>query len=275
MKITAFEQGGEKYIGAIDPEGSIQVLSEIGQFWREPEKTLNSTAQKDRRTAKLGNVKEIPALPDYAKVICVGLNYRLHAKEANLPVPSTPVIFSRWASTLAADGQPAPLIEEKFDWEGELGVVIGRPLFRVSAERATSGIFGYVAFNDLSARSFQMQTSQWTMGKNSPASGPMSSITTRDEVGDLTRGLRLTTKVNDKIMQDSLTSDMIFTVPQVIAHVSQVIQLEPGDLIITGTPSGIGHATGHYLRVGDRVEVEIERVGRVRTPIVAPPDPVI
>ncbi len=113
------------------------------------------------------------------------------------------------------------------------------------------------------------------MGKNSDASGPMSPVVTADEVGDPIAGLRLTTRVNGALRQDSTTADMIFTVPEIIAHVSEVMTLEPGDLIITGTPSGVGAATGKFLDVGDEVVIEIERIGRVRTPIVAPPAPIV
>lgn len=267
MKIAAFAQGDRTFIGAVGDDGAVYALDEIGSFWRDPDKKLSGA--RGEAVGKLGEIDERPVVPLQAKVICVGLNYRLHAQEANAPIPQIPVIFSRWASTLSVNGQPAPQIEEKFDWEGELGVVIGRPTFRVSKEQAADAVFGYAAFNDLSARTFQMQTGQWSMGKNSPASGPMSPIVTADEVGDPAKGLRLTTRVNGEVMQDSTTADMIFTVPEVIAHVSQVIALDPGDLIITGTPSGVGLASGRYLRPGDEVVVEIERVGEVRTPIVA------
>lgn len=271
MRITAFAQGDRTVVGIVDAEGSVRALDDIGAFWRDPAGKLS--AGGGETAGRLGELDERPVVPSSAKVICVGLNYRLHAAEANMPLPEVPVIFSRWTSTLGVDGQPAPQVEEKFDWEGELGVVIGRRMFRVSKEQAAQGVLGYVAFNDLSARSFQMQTSQWTMGKNSPVSGPMSPLVTADEVGDPAKGLRLTTRVNGEIVQDGTTADMIFTVPEVIAHVSQVIELEPGDLIVTGTPSGVGLASGRFLKPGDEVEVEIERVGRVRTPIVAAPDP--
>jgi 2,4-diketo-3-deoxy-L-fuconate hydrolase len=269
MKITAFRQGDRTVVGVVDAEGGVRTLDEIETFWRDPQGKLS--AGGGEAVGSRGDIDERPAVPPSAKVICVGLNYRLHAIEAKLPIPEVPVIFSRWASTLTTDGRPTPQVEEKFDWEGELGAVIGRRMFRVSAEQAMRGIFGYVAFNDLSARSFQVQTPQWTMGKNSPASGPMSPIVTCDEVGDPAKGLRLTTQVNGELMQDSTTADMIFNVPAVIAFVSQVIELAPGDLIITGTPSGVGFATGRFLKPGDEVVVEIERIGRVRTPIVAAP----
>jgi 2,4-diketo-3-deoxy-L-fuconate hydrolase len=184
------------------------------------------------------------------------------------------VVFGRWANTLCVDGTPAPAIDPKFDWECELGVVIGRRMFRVDKEQGLKGVFGYCAFNDLSARTFQLQTPQWTLGKNSAASGPMSEIVTSDVTGDPGLGLRICTRVNGETMQDSTTADMIFSVGELVAHLSQALILEPGDLIVTGTPSGVGMARGKFLKAGDVVEVEIEKIGVVRTPIIALPEPI-
>lgn len=208
-------------------------------------------------------------------VICVGLNYRKHAQESGGPIPTVPIIFARWWASLASDGDLVPAMEERFDWEGELGVVIGKPMFRVDAKAGLAGVFGYCAFNDLSARTFQFETPQWTLGKNSELSGPMGSIVTADEVGDPGDGLRLTTRRNGEIVQDDTTADMIFSVGAIIAHVSRVMRLNPGDLIATGTPSGVGAARKPpvFLAPGDLVEVEIEKVGKVANPIVAPPPP--
>lgn len=267
MKLTAFTAGDEVIVGELLDEDMVRPLREIGAFWRDPDSAMNGTA--DAAPLQLSQLIQQPAIPRTARVICVGLNYRLHAMEANMPMPEIPVIFARWAATLVPDLHPAPAVEEKFDWEGELGVVIGKRMFRVDAREGLEGIFGYAAFNDLSARTFQMQTPQWIMGKNSDASGPISAIATKDMVGDPADGLRLTTRVNDRIVQDSTTSDMIFSVGEIIAHLSQVMTLEPGDLIATGTPSGVGMALGQFLKPGDTVEVAIERIGRVRTPIVA------
>ena len=266
MKLVGYDADGVTMIGGVDAAGDVRALGEIQQFWRAQNTTSDGPVA--------GNIKSLrqrPAVPPTARVICVGLNYRLHAQEANQPIPQVPVIFARWAQTLTVDGAPAPAIEEKFDWEGELGVVIGRRMFRVDEEQAAKGVFGYAAFNDLSARSFQMQTPQWILGKNSDASGPMSAVVTADEVGDPAKGLRITTRVNGETMQDSTTADMIFSVPKLIAHLSQVMTLTPGDFIVTGTPSGVGMALGKFLKPGDTVEVEIENIGVVRTPIVAPP----
>lgn len=266
MRIAGYTQDGRVLAGLVGADGSVRPLGDIDAFWRDPAVAL---AAPGPAVGMLADLAECPAVPSGAQVLCVGLNYRLHAIESHMPIPTIPVIFSRWARTLTAGGAPAPAIEEKFDWECELGVVIGRPLFRADEAEAEAGIFGYCAFNDLSARSFQLQTPQWTMGKNSPASGPMSAIVSADEVGDPAQGLRITTRVNGRTMQDSTTADMIFTVPQLIAHISQAIALAPGDLIVTGTPSGVGLASGEFLKPGDIVEVEVEKIGVVRTPIIA------
>jgi 2-keto-4-pentenoate hydratase/2-oxohepta-3-ene-1,7-dioic acid hydratase in catechol pathway len=268
MKIIGYEADGRTLIGAVQPDGSVAPLGDIDGFWASPERAEQA---QPHPTLPFAGLRLRPAVPQSARVICVGLNYRLHALESKVPIPTIPVIFGRWGSTLVADGDPAPAMEEKFDWEGELGVVIGRPMFRVDADQGLAGVFGYAAFNDLSCRSFQLQTSQWTLGKNSDASGPISAIVTADEVGDPRHGLRLTTRVNGETVQDSSTDDMIFSVGEIIAHVSQVVTLQPGDLIVTGTPSGVGAALGRFLKPGDEVEVEIEKIGSVRTPIVAPP----
>ncbi len=266
MKLTAIVQDGCTTIAAVQPEG-LRPLAEIDAFWRDP---VAGLAQQDGTLIAPSQVKQVPAVPRTAQVICVGLNYRRHAEEAGLPIPTVPVIFGRWARTLSADGDPAPAIEEKFDWEGELGVVIGKRMFRVDAAEGLDGVFGYVAFNDLSGRVFQTQTSQYTMGKNSDASGPMSAITTRDTAGNPAEGLRLTTRVNGELKQDGSTADMVFSIGEIIAFVTQAMTLEPGDLIVTGTPAGVGHALGQFLKPGDLVEVEIEGVGKVSTPIIAP-----
>lgn len=269
MKIAAYDKDGETMMGIVDPNGEVRPICDQTTFWNDPAAALAGAASQS--VGLLSSLDERPAVPPTAKVICVGLNYRKHAIETGSPIPETPVIFSRWASTLSTDGVPAPRVDDKFDWEVELGAVIGRRMFRANVEEARSGVFGYATFNDISARSFQIMTSQWTLGKNSDASGPMSPIVTADEVGDPAEGLRITTLVNGKMVQDSTTSDMIFTVPEVIQHLTQVMTLEPGDFIVTGTPSGVGMATGDYLQVGDVVEVEIEKIGKVRTPISAPP----
>jgi 2-keto-4-pentenoate hydratase/2-oxohepta-3-ene-1,7-dioic acid hydratase in catechol pathway len=203
----------------------------------------------------------------------VGLNYRMHAKEAGLPIPEHPAFFGRWTVSLVSDGTPVPVPrgEPGLDWEVELAAVVGRPLSRADPESALAGVFGYAAFNDLSAREHQMHSRLWTLGKNADRSGPFSAVVTADEVGDPREGLRLRTRVNGETVQDASTADMIFSVGEVLAYLSEVMTLNPGDVIATGTPQGVGfkRSPPRYLGPGDTVAVEIERVGAVANPIVA------
>ncbi|OHV37014.1 MULTISPECIES: fumarylacetoacetate hydrolase family protein [Pseudofrankia] len=223
----------------------------------------------------------VAPVPPAARVLCVGLNYRAHAAETGLPLPKYPAIFGRWTVSLTVDGTPAPVPagERGLDWEGELGVVLGATLADADEATALAGVLGYAAFNDLSARRAQGRSPQWTLGKNSDRSGPLGPVVTADEVGDPADGLRVVTRVRtraddgsqvEEVVQDGDTSDMIFSVGQVLSFISQTMTLYPGDLLVTGTPAGVGYIRRppRYLVPGDWVEVEIERVGRVATPIV-------
>jgi len=223
----------------------------------------------------------VPPVPSAARVLGVGLNYRAHAAETGLPLPKYPAIFGRWTVSLSVDGTPAPVPvgERGLDWEGELAVVVGTALADADEAAALAGVFGYAAFNDLSARRAQGRSPQWTLGKNSDRSGPLGPVVTADEVGDPADGLRVVTRIRtraddgsqvDEVVQDGDTSDMIFRVGEVLSFLSKTMTLYPGDLLITGTPAGVGYIRKppRYLVPGDWVEVDIERVGRVATPIV-------
>jgi 2,4-diketo-3-deoxy-L-fuconate hydrolase len=275
MRLTAFDHQGDIVVGVIGERGQVTPIAQRERFWRDPEAAL--AAAPTTASLDLASLRQRPAAPAGARVLCIGLNYVDHAAEGGGQAPTSPVVFGRWTASLVADGDPVPAIEERYDWEGELGVVIGKPMFRVGAAAALAGVFGYCAFNDLSARTFQRQSPQWTMGKNAEMSGPMGAIVTADEVGDPRDGLRLVTRRNGEVMQDANTRDLIFPVDVLIAHIAQVMRLNPGDMIATGTPAGIGAARRPpvYLGPGDRIEVEIERVGRVANPVVAAPAPVL
>lgn len=277
MRLVAYEHEGTVLLGRLDGDGTIATIGERDEFWRDPHGAIASAASGP--VVSLSDVRQVPAVPVGARVVCVGLNYRNHAMEGGRgedAIPTTPVIFGRWTATLVCDGDECPVMEDRYDWEGELGAVVGVEMFRVDAAQGLAGVLGYCAFNDLSARTFQRATPQFTMGKNAERSGPMSPITTVDEVGDPGDGLRLTTRVNGQVMQDDSTADLIFSVGGLIEHISQVMVLRPGDLIVTGTPAGVGAARQPpvFLRPGDSVEVEIERVGTVANRMVAPPDPI-
>jgi 2-keto-4-pentenoate hydratase/2-oxohepta-3-ene-1,7-dioic acid hydratase in catechol pathway len=201
----------------------------------------------------------------------MGLNYHSHAAETGLPPPKYPPIFGRWTASLVVGGTPVPVPpgERGLDWEGELAVVVGAQMTDVDEDTAMRGVFGYAAFNDLSARRAQGASAQWTLGKNADRSGPIGPVVTADEVGDPAAGLRLVTRVNGEVVQDGDTSDMIFPVGRILSYLSRTLTLNPGDVLITGTPAGVGYTRTppRYLVPGDVVEVEIERVGSVRNPV--------
>jgi len=273
MKLAAYESGDDILIGSVDADGMIAPFGPRDAFWRDPQANAKkATGAK----INLSNVRQVPAVPASARVICIGLNYRNHAMEGGRgeeAIPKIPVIFGRWTSSLVCDGDECPVMEERYDWEGELGAVIGTRMFGVDAKAGLAGVFGYCAFNDLSARTFQRATPQWTFGKNAEKSGPMSAIVTADEVGDPGAGLRLTTRVNGAVMQNDTTADLIFPVGTLIAYITQIMTLNPGDLIVTGTPAGVGAARTPpiFLKPGDSVEVEIEKIGKVANRMVAAP----
>ena len=214
-----------------------------------------------------------PCVSDPGKIICIGLNYARHAAETNSPIPTHPVVFSKFASSLAAHGEDVPLISdvaEQFDYEAELGVIIGRTCRNIAEGDALSHILGYCTANDLSVRDLQNRTSQWLLGKTPDKFLPIGPyLVTADEVADPQK-LRLTCTVNGETRQDSNTSDMIFSVAQIISYCSQFFTLEPGDLIITGTPEGVamGRADKPWLKAGDVVEVEVEKLGVLRNKLV-------
>jgi 2-keto-4-pentenoate hydratase/2-oxohepta-3-ene-1,7-dioic acid hydratase in catechol pathway len=199
------------------------------------------------------------------KLICVGLNYRDHAAESNMPIPESPVIFSKFTTAVVGSDQPVllPTTSNKVDYEAELAVVIGRRAKHVQREQALDYVLGYTCFNDISARDFQFADGQWQRGKSCDTFAPMGPyIATSDEIRD-PHNLSIKLRLNGQTMQDSNTDQLIFGVPELIAFLSETITLEPGDVIATGTPPGVGFARNPpvFLKRGDRMEVEIEGLG--------------
>lgn len=215
-----------------------------------------------------------PCVPNPGKIICVGLNYRRHAEETNAAIPTSPVLFSKFNNTLAADGDEIPLptkVATQYDWEVELGVVIGKTTRDVSEADALSYVAGYFTADDLSVRDLQNRTSQWLLGKTMDKFFPIGPyLVTADEVPD-PQALNLKCWVNGEVRQDSNTADMIFSVAEVIAYTSQFFTLEAGDVITTGTPEGVamGRADKPWLKPGDVVDVEVEGLGRLSNKMVA------
>lgn len=213
-------------------------------------------------------------VPRPGKIICVGLNYRDHALETGKPVPTEPILFAKFANSVVPDGARVeiPAATEQVDWEAELGVVIGRTARRVSVAEALDHVAGYVCMNDLSARDLQNRGGQWTRGKAIDGFLPMGPVlVTADGVPD-PQDLAIRCRVNDEVVQDSSTAQMVFGVAELVSTISQTLTLEPGDCIATGTPPGVGVARKppRFLAPGDVVTVEIEGLGVLSTTMVAP-----
>jgi 2-keto-4-pentenoate hydratase/2-oxohepta-3-ene-1,7-dioic acid hydratase in catechol pathway len=207
-----------------------------------------------------------------SKIACVGLNYHDHCRETGMAAPERPLIFAKFASSLVGPGQPIEWpqgLTEQVDWEAELAVVIGRRLHGVAADEALAGIFGYTAANDVSARDLQFADQQWVRAKSIDTFCPVGPvIVTPDEFGN-PQEKRVISRVNGQTMQDSSTAEMIFGVGEVVSFLSHACTLEPGDLILTGTPWGVGgfRSPPVFLRDGDIVEIEIESVGVLTNPV--------
>jgi 2-keto-4-pentenoate hydratase/2-oxohepta-3-ene-1,7-dioic acid hydratase in catechol pathway len=205
------------------------------------------------------------------KIVCVGLNYRDHAEEGGQPLPTAPLLFAKWPNTLIGAGDAIVLPPEatEVDYEAELGVVMGSTARRVSEREALDHVAGYICVNDVSARDLQFGDGQWTRGKSPDTFCPVGPrLVPREEIDD-PQALAIRCVLNGEAVQDSSTAQMIFSVAEIIAYVSQIITLEPGDLIATGTPAGVGvfRDPKVLLQDGDEVSVEIERVGTLTNPV--------
>ena len=211
-------------------------------------------------------------VPRPGKLICIGLNYRDHAAESKMAIPENPVVFSKFSTAVIAPGEPVvlPRTSKQVDYEAELAVVIGRRAKNVPADRALDYVLGYTAFNDVSARDFQFADGQWQRGKSCDTFAPMGqTIVTRDDIPDPHK-LSIKLVLNGQTMQDSNTDQLIFGVPRLIEFLSESITLEPGDVIATGTPPGVGFARNPpvFLKAGDQMEVLIEGMGGLGNPVV-------
>jgi 2-keto-4-pentenoate hydratase/2-oxohepta-3-ene-1,7-dioic acid hydratase in catechol pathway len=263
VEVAALAEDGDK----------VTIIAPLAQFWADPASHLDHAfAGPALATSSIELVP--PVLPD-ARVFCIGLNYREHAAEGSYreqELPPYPTLFARWTRSLTVDGAevPVPTSEEGLDWEGELAAWIGAPLIDASPEEAAAAVFGYSVFNDLSARTAQKLTSQWILGKNADRSGPIGPLVPAAEVGDLGQGLRLRTRVNGETVQDARTDQMIYSIAETLSLISRTLTLRPGDILATGTPSGVGYARTppRLLHPGDSVEVEIEHLGVLRNTIV-------
>ena len=220
----------------------------------------------------LASVQLAPVLPEPGKIVCLGLNYFEHAKEGGHDKPVYPSLFMRAASSLLAPDAKAlrPKVSERLDYEAELAVVIGKTVKHATLDNALEAVFGYSVFNDISVRDYQKKTPQWTIGKNFDRTGPFGPVlVTPDELPPGATDLRIQSRLNGQVMQDANTRDMIWGVAETIVLLTECMTLEPGDLIIMGTPSGVGQARTPpvWMKHGDVVEIEIENIGVLRNTI--------
>jgi len=277
MKLIRFGETGKEKPGIISAEGKWLDCSTFGEDWSEEflenngldrlQSWLDSNShnlQEISDKTRIGSPIKRPS-----KIICVGLNYSLHAKESGMPVPEVPILFMKANSSLCGPFDPIliPRNSTKTDWEVELAVVIGKKATYVTKEQAMDYVAGYVLHNDVSERDFQLHHGgQWVKGKSADHFAPLGPfIATKDEIPN-PHSLRLWLKVNGEMMQDSNTSDLVFDIPTLVSYISQYMTLLPGDVISTGTPSGVGLGLKppRYLNAGDVVELGIDGLGTAR-----------
>jgi 2-keto-4-pentenoate hydratase/2-oxohepta-3-ene-1,7-dioic acid hydratase in catechol pathway len=219
----------------------------------------------------IAGIEFLPVIPDPGKILCVGVNYRTHADEAGTNLNPYPTIFTRFADTQIGHGQAALRPTDSFDYEGELAVVIGRAAYRVAESDAMTYVAGYSCYNDFSVRDWQNHSTQWTPGKNFPGTGAFGPyFVPRDDIVSLP-DLKLMTRVNGEVRQSAPLSHLVFDIPQLIAYASSFTQLAPGDVIVSGTPGGVGKfmVPPTYLQEGDQVEVEVSGIGTLRNPVAS------
>jgi 2-keto-4-pentenoate hydratase/2-oxohepta-3-ene-1,7-dioic acid hydratase in catechol pathway len=283
MRFVAFGLDGELGLAIETPAGELRgVLASAREY---PGDLLHLLQQgRDSMVAAARNlasargfererIRFLPPLSNPEKIICVGLNYADHTKESAYEQPKYPTLFSRFNSTLVGHNAPIlrPRASEQLDYEGELAVVIGKAGRHIAADKALDHVAGYSIFNDASVRDYQFKSPQWTVGKNFDATGGFGpSVVTADELPAAARGLKLQTRLNGQVVQDATTSDMIFDVVSLITIISEAMTLQVGDVIVSGTPSGVGFARKPplWMKDGDVCEVEIEGLGVLRNPIV-------
>ena len=224
-------------------------------------------------TFPLASVRLLAPVPRPPKLICIGLNYRDHAAEARQEIPKVPTIFAKFSNVVIGPGEPIvlPKISRKPDYEAEFMFVIGTGGRHIAAEDWQRHVFGYTVFNDVSARDFQSVTSQWMIGKTFDTFAPMGPyLVSADEIPD-PHALDISLSIDGEVLQHSNTRELIFKIPDLVAYLSSVVTLEPGDVVATGTPAGVGFARKppRYLKPGDEVIITIEGVGELRNPVIA------
>jgi acylpyruvate hydrolase len=286
MKLVTFIHNGQARLGALQPGEAVIDLNRADPNLPADMLGFLAAGAGAQVLAKRAIVDAPPAavldrsavtlkapIPRPGKILCIGLNYRDHAAESNQPIPQYPTVFAKYANTVIGPGEAIvlPKITEKIDYEAEFAFVIGRTARHVAAADALDYVAGYLPFNDVSARDYQMRTSQWTVGKTFDTFGPMGpALVTADEIPD-PHDLDIQLSINGEVLQSSNTRNLIFSVNELIADLTSFMTLEPGDLISTGTPSGVGAARDpqRWLRAGDVVRIEIAGLGVLENLVVA------
>lgn len=275
MKLISYTRRGTPGFGVIVERGLIALAGRLDPSIHTLKEALAADLPREiasfagDRAAELAlsDVTLLPVIPDPVKIICVGLNYETHRKETGRPVAQYPALFTRFADTQIAHGQAIvkPAVSDALDFEGELAVVIGWGGRNIPEAQAMAHVAGYACYNDATIRDWQRHTHQFTPGKNFPSTGAFGPyLVTADDVADY-RTLSITTRLNGEVMQDASLSDLIFSIPRLIAYCSTFTPLAPGDVILTGTPGGVGDRREPplYMKAGDVVEVEIGGIGRL------------
>jgi 2,4-diketo-3-deoxy-L-fuconate hydrolase len=260
MRLVSFVGG----FGRVEGDQLIPMGDDVFQY-------LAGDDGEDADPVSLASVRLRAPIPRPGKIVAVGLNYRDHAAETGQPLPDEPVLFGMFSNSVIGPGEAIdiPPAASEVDFEAELGVVIGRAARRVSVDEALGYVAGYLCINDVSARDLQLKGGQWFRGKSVDTFLPVGPwMSTADEIRD-PQALRIRCMVNDEVMQDSTTSEMLFGVAELVSYVTQTITLHPGDIIATGTPAGVGFTRQppRFLQPGDEVTVEIESIGALTNPV--------
>jgi acylpyruvate hydrolase len=286
MKIVAFEAQGGPHFGIVEGDQVIDLQAadsklpgDLGEWLAKNKgdtKALGEIAKRAPASARrpLAGLRYALPVGRPGKIVCLGLNYLEHVKEGSQRdnIPKFPTIFMRGLTSMVPHGEPIirPRVSETLDYEAELILVVGKRARHLSPANATSCIAGYSCGNEGSVREYQRKTTQWDMGKNFDRTGGFGPwLVTADELPDAAKGLKIESRLNGKVMQSDNTDNMMFPVVEMLVYITEGITLEPGDVIFTGTPSGVGHARKPpvWMKNGDTCEVEIERVGILRNPI--------
>ena len=277
MRLMTFTYGGHEQIGVRQGDRVIPVAEIAPELPDNLRQLLahdglaelsNALDARSNGGIAIDEIKYRPLLPEPGKIICIGRNYAAHAAEGGAETPTFPEIFYRGASSLVAHNAPIirPIVSDKLDFEGEIALVVGKTCRHATEDSALEFVAGYTLFNDATLRDYQRFSTQWTIGKNFDGTGAFGpELVTSDELPPGIEGLRLTTSLNGELMQDGQTDNLVFPIRSLIKILSECMTLEPGDVVVTGTPAGVGYARKPpiWMKAGDTIEIEVEGIGKL------------